>query len=300
MNNITTLTLDSREVADMVNKTHTHLLRDIDTYTNYLLNANETKIGLVEFFQKSHYRDGKGQNRPCYNITKKGCELIAHKMTGQKGVLFTAEYINRFHDMEAKLLTPARTFPQPKIYNGRLVYNTWDIAGMTGCNPKYVSVRFARSRMFTEGVDYVKLAGGELSKFKEQYHSALPKICPALIVVYLDSWEKLRLMFPALPEYEEIKGVTPLKLPAPAPVKLMASDRIDFADSLGEVRELIKMVRCELDEVCEDVFMETNPCTQTYKYNYDRLSTKMGIADRFLIELADKTEELCLEYKRLI
>ena len=32
MNNITTLTLGSREVADMVGKQHTNLLRDIEKY----------------------------------------------------------------------------------------------------------------------------------------------------------------------------------------------------------------------------------------------------------------------------
>lgn len=31
---------------------------------------------------------------------KKGCEFIAHKLTGIKGTEFTARYINRFHDME--------------------------------------------------------------------------------------------------------------------------------------------------------------------------------------------------------
>ena len=32
----------------------------------------------------------KGKKRPCYNITKKGCEFIAHKLTGTKGTAFTA------------------------------------------------------------------------------------------------------------------------------------------------------------------------------------------------------------------
>lgn len=40
-------------------------------------------------------------------LQKKGCEFIAHKMTGQKGTEFTARYINRFHEMEeGKLLAP--------------------------------------------------------------------------------------------------------------------------------------------------------------------------------------------------
>ncbi|MDD4376514.1 MAG: Rha family transcriptional regulator, partial [Clostridia bacterium] len=40
------------------------------------------------------------RQRPCYNVTKKGCEFIAHKLTGVKGAAFTARYINKFHDME--------------------------------------------------------------------------------------------------------------------------------------------------------------------------------------------------------
>lgn len=92
-----TLTLDSREIAEMIGKEHKELLRDIRKYENYL---NESKIALVDFFEKSSYIDAKGETRPCYQITKKGCEFIAHKLTGQKGAIFTAKYINRFHAME--------------------------------------------------------------------------------------------------------------------------------------------------------------------------------------------------------
>lgn len=90
-------TLDSREVAAMVEKEHAKLLRDIKRYAKQL---DEAKIGLVEFFKESEYTDAKGEIRPCYQITKKGCEFIAHKLTGTKGTEFTARYINRFHEME--------------------------------------------------------------------------------------------------------------------------------------------------------------------------------------------------------
>lgn len=90
-------TITSLEVAEMVGKRHTDLLRDIRRYCEQL---NESNIALVDFFQESAYTDGKGENRPCYEVTKKGCEFIAHKLTGQKGTEFTAKYINRFHDME--------------------------------------------------------------------------------------------------------------------------------------------------------------------------------------------------------
>lgn len=89
--------LDSREVAGMVGKRHKNLLSDIRGYVEEL---NELKIQPVDFFRETVYKDAKGQERPCYDITKKGCEFIAHKLTGIKGTEFTARYINRFHDME--------------------------------------------------------------------------------------------------------------------------------------------------------------------------------------------------------
>lgn len=93
-------TLDSREVAEMVGKEHHKLLRDIQKYNEYLSKSN---FGLADFFKESTYIDSQGKSRPCYQITKKGCELIAHKMTGEKGTIFSAAYINRFHEMEDAL-----------------------------------------------------------------------------------------------------------------------------------------------------------------------------------------------------
>ena len=90
-------TITSLEVAEMVEKEHKELLRDIRRYCEYL---NEGKIALVDFFMESNYIDAKGEQRPCYEVTKKGCEFIANKLTGVKGAVFTARYINRFHDME--------------------------------------------------------------------------------------------------------------------------------------------------------------------------------------------------------
>lgn len=101
MNTLKVLSLDSREVAEMLNKRHTDLLRDIDTYTSYLgQNAN---LRSEDFWELSSYTSGTGKRYRCYLITKKGCEFIAHKMTGRKGALFTATYINRFHEMEELL-----------------------------------------------------------------------------------------------------------------------------------------------------------------------------------------------------
>jgi len=94
------MTIDSREVAKMVGKDHSHLLRDIKGYIEILGKSN---FGLADFFIENTYIDLQGKRRNCYKVTKKGCEMIAHKLTGEKGVLFTATYIERFHDMEQSI-----------------------------------------------------------------------------------------------------------------------------------------------------------------------------------------------------
>lgn len=93
-------TISSVEVARMIEKDHCKVLQDIRRYTR---NLTEAEIGSSEFWTGSTYVDVTGRTLPCYKVTKKGCEFIAHKMTGAKGTVFTALYINRFHEMEDAL-----------------------------------------------------------------------------------------------------------------------------------------------------------------------------------------------------
>lgn len=92
--------LTSLEVSQMVGKDHSKLLRDI---RNYVSQLGEAKIGFTDFFTESTYITEQNKTMPCFLVTKKGCEFIAHKLTGQKGTEFTAQYINRFHEMEYEL-----------------------------------------------------------------------------------------------------------------------------------------------------------------------------------------------------
>lgn len=100
MNELEQKYIDSREVAEMVGKEHNKLLRDIRSYIEQL---GESKIGHTDFFTESTYKTEQNKTMPCYLVTKKGCEFIAHKLTGVKGTEFTAKYINRFHEMEDKI-----------------------------------------------------------------------------------------------------------------------------------------------------------------------------------------------------
>jgi Rha family phage regulatory protein len=91
--------LDSREVAEMVGKTHAHLCRDIDLYVKVI--SENPKLDSQNFFIERTYKtDGNNKTYKRYDVTKKGCEMVANKLTGEKGILFTAEYVERFNQME--------------------------------------------------------------------------------------------------------------------------------------------------------------------------------------------------------
>ena len=92
--------LDSREVAEMVGKEHKNIIRDI---RGYLGEFSQLNLEPSDFFIESTYKNERGKEYPCYLVSKKGCEFIAHKLTGVKGTEFTAKYINRFHEMEDKI-----------------------------------------------------------------------------------------------------------------------------------------------------------------------------------------------------
>lgn len=167
MENLQVLTLDSREVAKMLPKRHADLLRDIATYSKYLSDFNERNFALVDFFQESSYQDSKGEKRKCYLITKKGCEFIAHKMTGKKGALFTATYINRFHEMEEALKHPASSTPAPVMnrytWHGNIVMTSIQLQQLTGLNRTTL-----RTRTKAEGIRYFLLTDSDAKAFREE------------------------------------------------------------------------------------------------------------------------------------
>ena len=155
MNDLTRTTLTSMEVAQMVGKDHSKLLRDIRVYSEQLA---EAKIGLGDFFTESTYLDANNQSRPCFLVTKKGCEFIAHKLTGQKGTEFTARYINRFHEMESQIKRIPLTDNPGKVAN--LINVLAKRMDNQGSEP-YKSAEMAQLICFQYGiqlpVDFVKV-----------------------------------------------------------------------------------------------------------------------------------------------
>jgi len=97
------LVTDSRDVAGMIGKEHKELLRSIRQYSSVLTSA---ELRSLDFFVPSYYNDAKKEQRPCFLLTKKGCDMVANKMTGDKGILFTAAYVTRFEEMEKEAQQP--------------------------------------------------------------------------------------------------------------------------------------------------------------------------------------------------
>lgn len=91
------LLTDSREVAVAVDKEHYDLIKNIRQYIGYLTDG---EFSVSEYFIESSYIDRTGRALPCFLCTKKGCDMIANKLQGKKGVIFTARYIEAFGKMK--------------------------------------------------------------------------------------------------------------------------------------------------------------------------------------------------------
>lgn len=115
--------ISSRDIAEWTEKRHDNLMRDIENYIS-VLSENEHSSDLshecssklrnsitprVEgYFIADTYQAGGGQTYRMFWCSRKGCEMIANKMTGKKGILFTAQYIEAFHAMEKECKKPKR------------------------------------------------------------------------------------------------------------------------------------------------------------------------------------------------
>ena len=106
--------IDSREVAEMIGKTHSALLKDLQGTKDgksigIIPTLEKSNFDLSNYFIESSYKAG---TRECkyYLCTKLGCELIGNKQQGEKGILFSARYVERFNQYEEAL----KEMQQPK------------------------------------------------------------------------------------------------------------------------------------------------------------------------------------------
>lgn len=109
-------TISSREVAAMMGTRHDNLMNKIEKHISILEKVTDLKIKVSDLWRLSSYQDSTGRTLKEYQVTKKGCEFLAHKTTGEKGDLFTIRYMNKFEEMEKLLLeqnTPSYMISDP-------------------------------------------------------------------------------------------------------------------------------------------------------------------------------------------
>lgn len=185
MNELEQKYLSSREVAEMVGKDHSDLLKDIRRYQEYLTEGN---FPLSEYFKEDTYKDSTGRTLNCYLVSKKGCEFIAHKMTGQKGAIFTAKYIERFHEMQDALQKPMTQLEIMQMSINQLVeqerrmnelesrMDMIEAKSQTVPNEYFTIAGFATIRKQKIDVALANLLGRKASKLSREYGYDIGKV----------------------------------------------------------------------------------------------------------------------------
>lgn len=102
-------TITTLEIADMMEISHRDVLNKLQGTSDK--DGNVKQVGIIptlgkanfrlaDYFAESTYKDAQGKIRKCYLVTKLGCDFLANKFTGEKGIIFTARYVKRFNEME--------------------------------------------------------------------------------------------------------------------------------------------------------------------------------------------------------
>lgn len=97
------VTMSSREIAELCEKRHDHVLRDIE---KMLSDINDPKLGAVEF--QSKYQDGKGEWRKEYRLPK---DLTVTLITGYRADL-RYRVVKRLEELDAEKASGGFQIPQ--------------------------------------------------------------------------------------------------------------------------------------------------------------------------------------------
>ena len=171
MNDLRKTTITTLEVAEMMETEHWKLLRKLDgdkKSAGIIKILTDNNFVVSDYFIPSSYKDSSGKENKCYQVTKLGCDFLANKSTGEKGVIFTARYVKRFYEMERR--------ETEKIYE-------------------------TKATSLGEVASFNK----EMDKRMEKQGSAPWKICEAFKMVSEQFGIRLPEDFVKVPEYEQMK-----------------------------------------------------------------------------------------------
>ena len=123
LNEGTIKTIPSYEVAEMMGRAHAKVIRMLEgdkSHVGIIPTLTEAQLGVSDYFIEGTYKDTSGKQNKYYECTKLGCDMLANKMSGEKGILFTAKYVKKFNEMEKTINSNDQLKSQLllSIYNG--------------------------------------------------------------------------------------------------------------------------------------------------------------------------------------
>lgn len=217
---------DSREVSVMVGKEHKHLLRDIKGYLEVLGKSN---FGPADFFIESYYNDEQGKPRPHFYLTKKGCDMVANKMTGEKGVLFTAAYVTKFEEME-------KGFYQPKSQAEMLLASVQQLVEQER-KVKQLEEQITTVNHRLDNIDKIEILGD----LQQRFNAMIRRYTNQEGITYSKAWDEFRNAYNTayrtnlkvkMKNYQEKHGLKSLTKPQYFSLTGQLEDAIRVADKM--------------------------------------------------------------------
>ena len=123
LNGGTVKTIPSYEVAEMMGRAHAKVIRMLEgdkSHVGIIPTLTDAQLGVSDYFIEGTYKDTSGKQNKYYECTKLGCDMLANKMSGEKGILFTAKYVKKFNEIEKIINSNDQLKSQLllSIYNG--------------------------------------------------------------------------------------------------------------------------------------------------------------------------------------
>ncbi len=98
--------ISTRDIAEMLKTTHDMVLRKLDGRKDrrgIIAILTDNQMVVSDYFIESTYVDASGKTNREYLVSKMGCDFLANKFQGEKGMIFTAKYVKKFHTMQNTL-----------------------------------------------------------------------------------------------------------------------------------------------------------------------------------------------------
>ena len=177
-------TITTLEICEMLEMKHWQILRKLDgtkKVNGIIKILGDNKIVVSDYFIPSTYMTEQRREMPCYKVTRLGCDFLANKFNGEKGIIFTAKYVKRFHEMEEAIKAKERaTIPEsPTLAAGKrkIPMTKWFFSNNWKCDAIMANFGWSRKYLYhkilVELSDLYNLRDVELA-YKE-FHGYRPE-----------------------------------------------------------------------------------------------------------------------------